>query len=387
MRNKTFLFGSATAAHQIEGGNTNCDWHKWEQIPGHIKDGSTAEIACDSWNKWQEDIKLLKEMGQNAYRFSIEWARIEPRKGEFDDKAIRHYRNILLELRKAGIASMVTLFHFTLPLWLAREGGFESSSSAKYFARYAERVANDLSDVVDHWVTLNEPNVYAYMGYVRGEWCPGRKSVFCALRVLSNLISAHTKASLVLHRYSSSVGIVINVSAFRAKNYLPLSHAIAWCVRMINHGVLFALLHKRVDFWGINYYFIEHFGIGFNIYHKQYPISDYGWKIYQNGLYEVIAECSRWKKPIYITENGVADNRDVVRRTFLKEAFFSLERAITEGFPIRGYFHWSLLDNLEWNQGYKMKFGLCTRDRKMRKSASVYSELIHGYSTKFSSSD
>ncbi|MEI8143432.1 MAG: glycoside hydrolase family 1 protein [Candidatus Berkelbacteria bacterium] len=375
---KGFLFGSATSGHQTEGGKVCSDWREWEKLPGRIVDGSTAEVANDSWNKWREDIELLKQTHQNAYRFSIEWARVEPSKGRFDLSAIEHYREILVELRKNNIKSMVTLFHFALPKWVGVEGGFLNNKTGELFAVYCEYVGQKLGDLVDLWVTINEPQTYALSGYVDGIHCPGQKNFFTGLKIGRNLNRAHILAYKKLRTVvSNPVGIVENIAIFE-----PLYDNIfdKTFVKIMNNLATISFIapvSNHIDFLGINYYFKVHVRAAkprFTFIGKKK--NDIGWGIVQAGLYQAIRQNQIWRKPIYITENGVADAKDIHRPKFLKDALFYLSRAIRKGADVRGYFHWTLMDNFEWASGYTAKFGLFTRDRKPRKSATVYRDLI-----------
>jgi len=379
---KGFLFGSATSAHQTEGGNTNSDWYKWEQTPGNIQDGSTSLVAADSWNKWREDIKLLKETGQNAYRFSVEWARIEPKEGKFDQKAIDHYKEILTELKKNNITSMVTLHHFTNPLWLAGIGGFTNSKSARYFTRYALKIAEELGEPIDLLATFNEPKVYILKGYIQKEWYPAEKNYFQAFLAWKNITKAHNLAYKEIKKMSNlPVGIVQNISAYEANKPSIINNLLVLFAKFIDNDIFMIPLKNNFDFLGINYYM--KFKIQLTKPHVSWASTlknDYGWSISQEGLYQVIMENIHWKKPIYITENGVADEKDTIRPEFINQALENLLKAIKNNADIRGYFYWSLLDNFEWASGYSMKFGLATIDRKLRHSAKVYKELIDKYS-------
>ncbi|MEI6498399.1 MAG: family 1 glycosylhydrolase [bacterium] len=378
---KGFLFGSATAGHQIEGKNINSDWCDWEQFPGRIVDGSTSEVANDSWNKWREDIEMLESTHQNAYRFSIEWSRIEPNRGEFDQEAVEHYRQILIELKRKNIKTMVTLFHFALPKWVATTGGFLNAKTGKLFANYCEFIGRELGDVVDLWATINEPQTYALSGFLYGVHCPGKKNFLTALKIGRNLNKAHILAYKKLRSVvSNPVGVVENIAIFEPANDNFFDKTF---VRIINYLAtisFIAPISNHTDFLGINYYFKVHVGSNkprFAFIGER--INDIGWGIVQDGLYTAIRQNQIWRKPIYITENGVADAGDVHRPKFLKDAFHYLEKAIRKGADVRGYFHWTLMDNFEWANGYTAKFGLFTRDRKPRKSAKVYRDLIDKY--------
>jgi len=378
---KNFLFGSATSAHQIEGCQNN-DWSEWEKIKGKIDDKSNSQKACDSWNKWRDDIKLLKKTNQNAYRFSIEWSKVEPKEGKFSTKAIDHYKSILLELKKEGIKSMVTLFHFTLPLWLSEKGGFGNKKASLYFARFAEKMGREFGKLADFWVTINEPQAYLLSGYINGDYCPGERNIFKAyFNIRKNLERAHILAYKKMKPLvDGPIGIVQHLVALE-----PLvPHLINQFWVKITHffttNIFIKPIAKFNDFIGINYYMkFKLQALLPKVHIDAKKLTDYGWGINQEGLYQVIMESARWKKPIYITENGVADAKDQHRGKFIKDAFLNIAKAIKDGADVRGYFHWTLLDNFEWSRGYTMKFGLFTKEREPRESANIYSDLIRKY--------
>lgn len=378
---KGFLFGSATAAHQIEGANTKSDWWPWEKEPGRTVDSSTAEIAADSWNKWQEDIELLKKTNQNAYRFSIEWARIEPEKGKINTEAIKHYKDILLTLKKNNIKSMVTLYHFVLPKWFADLGGFENSRNIVYFVNYCKLIAKELGDLPDLWATINEPQTYALFAYTKGLWPPGKRNFFTSLKVANNLNKAHIEAYKKMRKITTSpIGVVENIAVFEPLYNNIVDKTFTFLINYFATFFFIAPVAKYIDFLGINYYFKVH------LQHKKPRHqflskikSDAGWSINQDGLYRVIMENMIWKKPIYITENGLADEKDKLRPKFIKDAFRFTLKSIKKGADVRGYFHWTLMDNFEWASGYTQKFGLFTIDRKPRLSAKIYANLIKQY--------
>lgn len=379
---KGFLFGSATSAHQVEGGNFNSDWYKWEKA-GHIKDGETSDPAANSWNKWREDIELLKQTNQNAYRFSIEWSKIEPEEGKFNQDAIEHYRKILLELKNNNIKSMVTLWHFTTPLWLTKIGGFANRKSVKLFSRYAEKITTEFGDLVDFWATFNEPMVYILKGYIQADWPPVQKNLFKSYKVYRNLVKCHNRAYKIMKQLTDKpIGIVENIGAFEPLKNNFINRTAVKLAKYFDAAIFIKPVLKNIDFLGINYY------QKFYIQTKR-PLSsqksdlqnDYGWAVNQEGLYQVIMENSKWRKPIYITENGIADFDDDQRPQFLKEAFENIQKAINDGIDVRGYFYWSLLDNFEWTAGYTQKFGLADINRNLRPSAQVYADLIKKHSS------
>jgi len=364
---KNFLFGSATSAHQIEGGQDN-DWSRWEKTAGNISDGSTSKIAANSWNKWRDDIKLLKNGGQNAYRFSIEWSRIEPREGFFDQKAIEHYREMIDELIKNDITPMVTLFHFTCPLWIEKIGGLANRKCAKYFARFSAKMAEEFGDKVRLWSVLNEPSVYVNNGYFISNWYPGKHNYIVGLKVFFNLIFLHKQAWLSMKKVSPTVkvGIAMNMTAFSPNRNNIFDRILTRISKWITNEFFINQIKNQLDFLGINHY------TSHKIQCKKPLMVGY----VENGLSQVIIEAKKWNLPIYITENGVPDESDKIRQKFIVDAFEQLSIAINNGADLRGYFYWSLIDNFEWGSGYSMKFGLHTIKRKARKSLEIYRDII-----------
>jgi len=378
---KGFLFGSATSAFQTEGYNFNTDWHEWEKT-GATTDHMTDHPAADSWHKWSEDIELLKQTHQNAYRFGVEWARIEPEEGKFDLEAVNHYRNILVELKKNKITPMVTLHHFTLPLWLAKKNGVLNSKFPYYFARYAEKVVSEIGALADLWTTINEPKVYILDGIIRGKFPPNQKNYWKAFWARKNLINAHILAYHSIKKINKKiqVGINQNLTTYEPVKNTFLNRILTRIVRFVDADIFITPTNKFTDFLGINYY-------------RKYLIqakkpfaaeagsikNEYGWNINQEGIYQLIKENIKWQKSIYITENGVPDEFDKIRAEFIGQALENIQKTINDGADIRGYFYWSLLDNFELSEGYIMKFGLADINRNLRPSAFVYKKLIDGY--------
>ncbi len=387
-----FLCGTATAAHQIEGGNTNNDWWRFEPVPN----GDRSGAAVDSWNRVADDIALMKSVGANAYRFSVEWSRLEPNEGVYDAKAFEHYRDQLRQLRADGITPMVTLLHFTLPQWLADKGGLLHPNFPERFAAFVQQVATQLGDQVSLWCTINEPNVQMYNGYIMGIWPPGRKSNEDAARAFVAMLKAHAKAAAVLHRDcpGSSVGVAMHLVDLQPRSRLNLidwyaagvaAQAFNWafydCIaahRIHFHAPGFPAydedlpeLAGSADYFGVNYYRREL--VGFDPRTPGYirncpgpgPRNDLRWEIHPEGLLQLLrASCRRYHLPIYITENGIADRQGQTRVTFLDDHLYAVALALQEGIPVRGYFHWSLMDNFEWAEGFAARFGLFSVDHE-----------------------
>ncbi len=378
---KNFLWGAATAAHQVEGNNTHSDWWAWEQKGGGAE---PSGLACDHYNRFEEDFELAKNLGNNAHRLSIEWARIEPEEGKWDEKEVEHYQKVLKSLKDKNIKTFVTLFHFTLPLWFAKKGGFEKRENVKYFDRFADRVAYHLGDLVDFWLTLNEPMVYADAAYLSGHWPPQKRNPLSALKVYLNLAAAHKSAYCSIHniKRDAKVGSAINMMAF---------HPGLKIAKFLANDSFFSLTKGYHDFLGVNYYFLHKFSLrDILLINKISPKSveqtmllersDLGWPIYPPGVYEVIMDLKKYRLPIYITENGVADAEDKHRERFIVNHLQWLHQAIKEGADVRGYLHWTLMDNFEWAFGFKPRFGLAevdfkTQERKVRPSALAYTKI------------
>lgn len=366
-----FLWGSATSAYQIEGGIEN----DWSEAARQGKIPITGK-ACDSYDKYEEDFEIAKSLGQNAHRFSLEWSRIEPEEGKFDETAIDHYRKVIKAIRDRGMEPFVTIWHFTLPVWFANIGGFENPKASFYFARYCDYVLRSLGDKAKFWITMNEPMVYVVQGYWNKKWPPFKKNFSKFLKVTENLIVSHNLAyqRIKLARPEVQVGIAKNNKCFE-HNWNPFNFFLAiiskwfWNYRFLNR------ISDFQDFIGLNYYFSIKFGGK-----KTEQKTDMGWPIYPAGLYKVIKELNKYGKPIYITENGLADARDSKRESFIKDHLYFIQQAITKKVDVRGYFHWSLLDNYEWAHGFEPKFGLVevdfqTLERKIRPSAYKFKEI------------
>jgi beta-glucosidase len=391
-----FLFGTATSATQIEGGCTTSDWWAFARQPKRIKHGDTPDVACDSWRRWREDVALQRELGLGAYRLGVEWARIEPRPGEIDPAAVDAYRAMLGALRDAGIEPMVTLHHFTLPAWLAERGGVLADGFADRLAALARVAARELGDVCRLWITVNEPNVLAAHAYLLGIWPPGRRSAALAWRAQARMLAAHDAAYRAIKEArgdGAQVGVAHHLRDVEPERPSKRRDRAAAAVfaRVFNDAFARAAIrHGTQDFFGINYYSRD--VVRFSLRHaaelfvsRGVPpgakVSDLGWEIHPAGLGRVVrAWAKRSGLPVYVTENGVADARDALRGPFLEAHLAELARAIADGVDVRGYYHWSLLDNFEWAEGYEPRFGLVEVDvatgaRRVRESARLYARI------------
>ncbi len=390
-----FLWGSSTAAHQVEGGNTLNDWYDWEKVPGHILDGNVSGLADDHYHRYEQDFDLAASFHQNAHRLSVEWARIEPHEGQWDYNEVMHYRRVLQSLRERGMKTMVTIWHFTLPKWFAARGGWECRGSVALFRRYAEFLARELGDLVDLWITINEPTVYLGQSYQIGGWPPGKRSAWAMLRVYRRLTLAHRAAYKVLHRVLDGrrravmVGIAQNIITFEPYRKEALTDTLfVWFADRLFNRQFYIWTANCHDFIGLNYYF--HYRVKYlpnrmsqffyEVHTENRSVSDLGWEINPQGIFEAIMGLNRYKKPIYITEHGVANGDDSKRPRLIVAALLEVYHAIRAGADVRGYFHWSLLDNFEWEKGFAGRFGLVavdylTQKRTPRRSAYVYDEI------------
>lgn len=391
---KDFLWGSSTSSYQVEGGIENNNWAQSAR-EGMVP---TAKKACDHYNRYEEDFDIAKSLRQNAHRFSIEWARVEPEDGKFDEGAIEHYRKVLEALRNRGLEPFVTLWHFTLPLWFERMGGFENKKSPTYFARYCEYVVGKLGvkseDAplkeghplvggrgVRFWITINEPMVYVGQGYAQGIWPPFKKDFIKVWRVVYNLITSHNIAYRKIKELAptSQVGVAADQVDYH-HNYKPTSLFLSIFMNWFRNRRFLNKIALSQDFIGVNYYRPIIYSGRLN-----FEKSDMNWDIYPQGLYRALMRLKKYQKPIYITENGIADAVDERRARFIKDHLRWVWRAIKDGIDVRGYFYWSLLDNFEWAQGFGPRFGLVemdynTLERKVRPSAYEYKKICESNS-------
>ncbi len=383
-----FLWGAGTSAHQVEGQNYFNDWWDWEikKQPVRLRSGH----AANQYHLYEQDFDLAKSLNHNAHRLSIEWSRIEPREGEFDQKEIDHYRNVLKYLKKLNFTVMLTLWHVTLPQWIAEKGGWENGQTVKFFERFVKKIIPEIGQYVDLWITVNEPGVYIYETYIARVWPHAKKSLPGQIKTLLNLASAHKKAYKVLHQAfpaGKPVGIANNIMSFEAFHKHSLTEQVAVSLNDIFINHLFYFLTKGAhDFLGINYYFhvrFKHQGLipeAVNKLQQIHEISDLGWEVYPEGIFDVLTDLSD-DIPIYITECGIASTNDDRRNRFLIMYLQEVSRAIRSGVNVRGFFYWSLIDNFEWHLGFEPRFGLVEVDyatfkRTPRTSALVYAEII-----------
>jgi len=377
-----FLWGTASAAHQVEGDNRNCDWWEFEQQPGRIANGDTSGIANDNYHRYREDSALLRRLNQNAHRLSIEWSRIEPSRGEFDALQIRHYRDVLGDLREQGIEPMVTLHHFTSPIWFASKGGWSAPDAAHGFLPFVRHVVDQLGDLVGLWCTINEPTIYGANGWVFGEFPPGRKGDVVGLySVTSNMRKAHELAYGAIKRKwpDASVGLSHHKLLFLPASDRRRDRWAAQTSQMVLDrwpvapGQLRRIVESTCDYIGIAHYWgqmcafdarrpRDQFIRRFNVPGR--PVTDMGLSADPSWMRTVLNELRDLGKPVYITENGLATGDDEWRGRYITETLANVLLAIGDGVDVRGYFHWTNTDNFEWARGYATRFGLIEVDRK-----------------------
>jgi len=404
---KHFLWGAATAAHQVEGNNHN-QWTVWElenaktkaaQADYHLHDYPTwdkikheakkpdnyvsGELA-DHYNRYKEDFDFLEKMHMNSYRFSVEWSRIEPKEGTWNSEAIAHYKQYLEELRRRKIEPVVTLLHFTLPVWFAQKGGFEKRANVKYFVRYAEKIMSELGNSVRFIITINEPEVYGFESYYLQNWPPNQSSLFKVWQVSNNQALAHRKAAKALHAMNRryKIGIAKSTVFFFPGDTAWLSRLSANVFQYFQDDYFIKKYIRHSDFLGVNYYQSQRL-FGYRVHNSESAdYSDVDWMLAPADIEYALERLYRkYKKPLMITENGLADADDAHREWWIKETIIGMQKALKEGVELIGYFHWSLLDNFEWAYGKWPRFGLVEIDyktgkRTLRPSAAWFGRVI-----------
>ena len=376
---KNFYWGTATSAYQVEGGIKN----DWSTAGGKYDAG----VACDQYNRFEEDFDLAKRMNNNAHRFSISWARIEPKEGEFDQKEIEHYRKVLKALHERDLEPFVTLYHWPLPIWLAEKGGWLNKETPQYFAKFVEKIVGEYKDLVKFWVTLNEPMAPLGYGYVTGDFPPFKKfNPFNVFRAFLNLLKAHKLAYKVIHKIDQKAQVSISQAMHYfqpVRKWCPIEILLAAIFQFFGQDYFYNLIKKHVDYIGFSYYYRDSV-VWYPPFRKNLKTktTDMGWEIYPEGIYHVLKSLRKYKKPIYITENGLADSKDEKRAKFIVDHLKWVHQAIKEGADVRGYLHWSLIDNYEWARqgGFGPRFGLIEIDYKTlkripRASSKVYAEI------------
>lgn len=403
---KRFLWGAATAAHQVEGGNHN-QWTVWElenaralamqaeyqltELPAWNEVKTIAKhpanyvsgSAVDHFNRYKEDFDLLKKMNMNAYRFSVEWSRIEPEEGTWNPEAIEHYKRYIAELKRREIEPVMTLFHFSLPVWFSEMGGFEKRANVKYFIRFVEKILTEIGAQIRYVITINEPEIYATQSYLEGRWPPGVRSKVRTWRVLQNLAYAHKQAADVIHRLSRryEVSIAKNSTYVYAGDDSWLSQYSTAVMQYVLDDYFLKKVAKQCDFLGVNFYFANRV-YGYRVHNPETAVSDMGWDASPETLQFALERLyEKYDLPILITENGIADASDELRKQWLSQTIVAMKLALQRGVPLIGYLHWSLLDNFEWAYGKWPRFGLIhvnyrTMERTIRPSGKWLASVI-----------
>lgn len=394
------MWGAATSAYQVEGGNCFCDWWEWEESSGKER----SNQACRHYELFKEDFAIASGLGHNAHRFSIEWSRIEPQPGKFVQEELKHYFEVARVLGGLNIEPVVTLHHFTIPLWLAKKGGWENPRVVFYYLRFVEKILEILAPQVKYWITINEPMVYAYHGYIAAAWPPQKSSLFRAAQVKKNLLKAHLGAYSLIQDYyrkrnipAPSIGIAQSMQAFvccednfRNRLAARLRHYL-FNLEFIDK----AIGKNALDFIGVNYYTrslvdVKSWGIKGLLLdicekHKNFPLNSMGWEIYPQGLFDLLCLLKVYNIPIIISENGICTQDDNLRWSYIYEHLKQIKLAIDKEIQVKGYLYWSLLDNFEWDKGFAPRFGLVEVDyttfkRKARDSAFKFAEICRANS-------
>lgn len=358
-----FVWGTATSAHQVEGGNWNSDWWAWEHTEGSPCQEPSGD-ACDQWHRYAEDVRLLAQLGFNAYRFSVEWARIEPEDGEFSAAALDHYRRVCATCLEHGLEAIVTLHHFTLPRWLAARGGFTAPATADRFARYAEQVARRLRGVVGRVCTINEPNIVAAFGHQWGLFPPGLRDADARRRADDTLLAAHRLAVPAIKSVLPGipVGLCLSMTDYQAE---PGGEAHRDAERRVMEDQYLEAV-RGDDFIGVQTYTRMRFGPdGLLPPPTGARLTMMPYEYWPQALEATIRRATEITRgvPVLVTEHGIATADDAERIDFVREGLRGVQRCLADGIAVRGYVYWSLLDNFEWILGYRPTFGLIAVDR------------------------
>ena len=421
---KDFLWGAASAAAQIEGAwleDGKCP-SIWDVAGKHIKNGETCHVACDHYHRYKEDVALMKELGLKSYRFSVSWCRIMPEKGVVNPKGIAFYKDLIAELKAAGIEPLVTLYHWDLPVWADKEGGWKNPKIIDWYLEYVKVVVDALSEDVQYWMTFNEPSVFIMMAYVMGSFAPFKHAIFSYKNCLRHMLLAHGKAVTLIREVAKTapkIGL-----AMAATTYIPDSEdpaglrdaaiksfetqvgegSNALYMDPIALGKASPMLRKKLSAEDLKIISAPLDFVGVNVYQPSNPILNkkgydteklpktmLDWVIDGRCLYWTIRQYwERYHLPVMVTENGMANPDEVgpdgcvhddIRKTFLHDFLSGMKRAVDEGIPVLGYQHWSIMDNFEWCSGYGPRFGLIhvdyrTQKRTIKDSARYYAEII-----------
>jgi beta-glucosidase len=412
---KELLLGVATASTQIEGGEQNNNWYRWSEL-GNIDNNDHVKLACDHLNRIEADTELIEKLNCDIYRLGLEWCRIEPEEGQFSQEGIDLYRKELELLNSKGIKPLVTLWHFSNPLWMEDDGAWTNPKSIDRFIKYAEFVVGELGDLVTDWITFNEPNVYLTFGYFKGSWPPGKKGDLRGyFKAASHFAAAHLKVYPLMHKWMErfnhktvKIGVAHHLRIFDPYDDRWITKkAIHLIERLFQNIFLESMTRAKFpwplknklkikedhysDFVGINYYSRDIIKGVFNIgtlfgerlLMNGAATNDLDWEIYPEGLSRICSDIyQKYTLPIFITENGTCDAEDKFRTQFIYDHLKALNETINSGVPVERYYHWTLTDNFEWTEGYQARFGLYhndfkTQERTLRKSGEFYSKICN----------
>jgi beta-glucosidase len=413
-----FLWGTAVSEFQVSGAENcpNAQWANWESKGSpYIKTGDRTGKSADHWNRYREDIQIMKDMGVNSFRFSIEWSAIEPEEGVINEAALDHYMDVFDALDEAQITPMVTLYHFTHPKWFEDLGAFEKEKNIEYFTRFCKLIFQRFGDRAPLWCTMNEPSVIVLEGYMLGEFPPGKKDYALAGEVYRNLLFAHCMVYEALKAMpggkEAQIGIVhayLKLKPYHTWNLIEsypcyymnenLNNAMMRFLKtgvfnfyfpfMVDISTQFVGAQEMYDFIGLNYYSSPLITLQFSFSDPLVStcfegemMTDMPYRSYPKGFYDALVDCNSLRKPIYVTENGIADARDDRRSDFIGSYLSAMNQAVRDGCDVRGYFYWSFIDNFEWAEGWKMRFGLyefdpVTKERKLKEGAKTYQNKI-----------
>ena len=387
-----FLWGAALSSYQCEGGNSNSDWYLWEKEKGLTNSAS----ACKHYHLFEKDFQLAGSLNLNSLRISLEWSRIHPDATAFSQGELAHYREVVDALINYKLKPIITLHHFTNPLWFVKKGGWSEAKNVDYFLSFLKKTVEALKDKVDLWIIFNEPLIYIYNSFIRGIWPPGGRSLFQAKRVLNNILAAHLTGYQEIKRIYRDSKVHPQVSMAKSlrvfspcpgPNFILNSLTAGLRSQLFNFRILNYLTKKNaLDFIGLNYYCREFSKFKGLIgeesdYKPEGGRQNYlGWNVYPRGFYKLLKKLKRYNLPIIITENGTAESEDSFYEDFLIEHLKSLAKAMKEGVDIRGYLWWSLMDNFEWDKGFGPRFGLAevnysTFERKLKPFAYTYGKI------------
>ena len=407
---KGFLWGVATSAFQLEG-SPYADWTSWDSIL------SEKPNVTNHYELYKDDLNLLKDLGVNSYRFSIEWSRIQPRESAWDDASLAHYQEIIDILLQNNIEPMVTINHFTHPLWFIKKYPWHEAASVEKFLNFAGKVVSTLKGV-KYWITFNEPYVLLLGGYFEGCMPPGIRNPSLGIMALQNILTCHAKIYDIIHSEAKNSGaeamvsVAHNMAALAPwHRFNPLDRLLAKIAKYFyNRSLIDAFLtgvlkikfpfnneisipvpiKDKLDFFGVNYYTRLH--IRFNPFKKMgielrnrdidgYGLTDMGWEIHPRGLEKMLRYASKLNVPLIITENGIATRDGQKKIKYMKRHIDAVEKSIRDGIDVSGYYYWSLIDNYEWLQGLDSRFGLYrvdfdTMQRTPTNAAAYYSYII-----------